>query len=132
MGMLSSDVTAGTNGKAIEFNNLRTDVKRGTTDINTASDAATVTFNLDLGAIHQVTITANRILALSNGAVGQRFIIRIIQGGAGSFTVTWFNTIKWPHGVAPTLTTTAGKIDVFGFVCTSSGNYDGFVIGQNL
>ena len=78
-------------------------------------------------------MTDNRILALQNETVGQIFILRLIQDGTGSRTVTWFSTIKWADGGSePTLTTTGGKTDVFGFIVTSSGNYDGFVIGQNL
>lgn len=99
--------------------------------ITTDSDGATVTFDLST-SLHQVTLGGNRTLALSNESVGQTFVIRLIQDGTGSRTVTWFSTIKWAGGVTPTLTTTASKVDVFGFIVTSTGNYDGFVIGQNL
>lgn len=100
--------------------------------LNTESDGATVTFDLDKADTHTVTLGGNRILALSNADVGQRFVIRLVQDGTGTRTVTWFSTIKWPGGLVPTLTTTGGKTDVFGFICTSAGNYDGFVIGYNL
>lgn len=95
------------------------------------TDAATITFDLST-SLHTVTLGNNRKLALSNETVGQTFVIRLVQDGTGSRTVTWFTTIKWAGGSAPTLTTTASKTDVFGFICTSAGNYDGFVIGQNL
>lgn len=95
------------------------------------TDAATITFDLST-SLHTVTLGGNRILALSNETVGQTFVIRLVQDGTGSRTVTWFSTIKWAGDSAPTLTTTASKTDVFGFICTSAGNYDGFVIGQNL
>lgn len=98
----------------------------------TASDGSTVTFDLAASNIHSVTLAGNRTLALSNGSTGQCFVLRLIQDGTGSRTVTWFSTIKWAGGSAPTLTTTAAKIDVFGFITTSSGNYDAFIIGQNL
>jgi hypothetical protein len=96
------------------------------------SDGATITFDMAASNIHTVTLGGNRILALSNVSVGQPFVIRLVQDDPGSRTVTWFSTIKWAGGSAPTLTTTANKIDVFGFLCTSSGNYDGFIVGQNL
>lgn len=95
------------------------------------TDAATITFDLST-SLHTVTLGNNRTLALSNETVGQTFVIRLVQDGTGSRTVTWFTTIKWAGGSAPTLTTTADKTDVFGFICTSAGNYDGFVIGKNL
>jgi hypothetical protein len=98
----------------------------------TSSDGATVTFDLDTSNSFTVTLGGNRTLALSNGDNGQCFVIRLVQDGTGSRTVTWFSTIKWADGVTPTLTTTGGKADVFGFIQTSSGAYDGFIIGQNL
>lgn len=100
--------------------------------VTVATDGATVTFDLSLGNIHTVTLGGNRTLALSNGSTGQVFIIRLVQDGTGSRTVTWFSTIKWPGAVTPTLTTTASKTDVFGFVTTGSGTYDGFILGSNL
>lgn len=101
-------------------------------NIVTATDGATVTFDLNTSNIFSVTLGASRILALSNATVGQCFIIRLIQGGSGSNTVTFFTTIKFANGVTPVLTTTLGKTDVFGFICTSAGNFDGFIVGQNL
>lgn len=100
----------------------------------TATDGATVTFDLGNGGYrkHKVTLGGARTLAISNGIVGQVFIIDLIQDGTGSRTVTWFSTIKWAGGTLPTLTTTANKIDSFGFIVTSAGNYQGYVIGQNL
>jgi len=95
------------------------------------SDAATITFDLST-SLHTVTLGGNRTLALSNETVGQTFVIRLVQDATGSRIPVFFTTIKWAGGSAPTLTTTAGKTDVLGFICTSAGNYDGFVIGMNL
>lgn len=100
--------------------------------LQSTGDGATVTFDMAASNINSVTLGGNRTLALSNVSVGQCFMLRLSQDGTGSRTVTWFTTIKWAGGAAPTLTTTAAKADLFGFLCTSSGNYDGFVIGQNL
>lgn len=100
--------------------------------ITTASDGATVTFNLASGNIHQVTLGGNRTLALSNATVGQVFIVRLIQDGTGSRTVTWFSTINWDNSTEPTLTTTGGKIDVFAFICTATDTYDGYIVSQNV
>ena len=101
-------------------------------DLTADTDGATITFNLATSNIHTVTLGGNRTLALSNEHVGQCFMLRLKQDGTGTRTVTWFSTILWPAGTVPTLTTTINKADVFGFVVTSAGNYDGFIIGQNL
>lgn len=109
---------------------VKIDSKYG--DITSNTDGATITFDLATSNLHTVTLGDNRTLALSNVSVGQCFIIRLVQDGTGSRTVTWFSTIKWAGGSAPTLTTTLNKTDVFGFLCTGSGTYDGFIVGQNL
>lgn len=109
---------------------VRADSHYGT--ITSDADGATITFNMATSNLHAVTLGGNRTLAVSNVAVGQSFILRLIQDGSGSKTVTWFTTIKWAGGSAPTLTTTADKTDVIGFLCTGANTYDGFVIGQNL
>lgn len=100
--------------------------------INVATDEATVTFDISKGNTQVVTITDNRTLAVSNAVIGQYFAVEIIQGGAGSKTVTWFSTIKWVGNTAPTLTTTAGKKDTFMFRVTDSGTYDGYIVGMNI
>lgn len=99
--------------------------------ITNATDGATVTFDLSLGNIHTVTLGGNRTLAISNETAGQCFIVELIQDGTGSRTVTWFSTVKWAGGVAPTLSTGANDIDVFGFICTAADTYLGFVVGQD-
>jgi hypothetical protein len=93
----------------------------------------TATLDLSLGNDHRITMPAGNItIALSNEQVGQKFLISITQDSVGSRTVTWFTTIKWAGGAAPTLTTTANKRDTFGFVVTGSGTYDAFVLGQSV
>lgn len=101
-------------------------------DITADTDGATVTFNLATSNVHGVTLGGNRTLAISNAHVGQIFTIRLAQDGTGSRTVTWFTTIKWAGGAAPTLTTTASKADTFVFLVTSAGNYDGYIVGANV
>lgn len=96
------------------------------------TDGATITFDLDTSNSFTVTLGGNRTLALSNADTGQFFVIDLVQDGTGSRTVTWFGTIKWAGGSAPTLTTTLNKTDSFGFKCTGAGTYNGYIIGQNL
>ena len=107
------------------YTGLKTPLERNT-------DGSTVTFDLDSSSTHTVTLGGNRTLAISNEDAGQKFIINLVQDGTGSRTVTWFSTIKWAGGSAPTLTTTADKADSFGFLCTGTDAYYGFVIGQNI
>ena len=98
----------------------------------TATDGATVTFDLDTSNVFSVTLGGNRTLAVSNADTGQCFVLRLVQDGTGSRTVTWFNTIKWTDGTEPSLSTDANAVDLFGFICTGSNQYDGVVVSQNL
>jgi len=103
--------------------------------LNTGTDGLTVTFNIANGTdnLHTVILGGNRTLAVSNVDVGNRFIIRITQDGTGTRIPSWWSTINWANGgTAPTLTTTANKTDVFGFICTAANTYDGFILGQNV
>jgi len=125
----SPTITGTVGGSAIYTKpTLNASVQALTTD----TDGTTVTFDLSASNVHSVTLAGNRTLAVSNGSVGQCFIIRLIQDATGTRTVTWFTTIKWVGGSAPTLTTTINKTDTLGFIITSAANYDGYLVGQNL
>ena len=89
-------------------------------------------FDIASSTAHNVVLGGNRTLAVKNTRAGDRFILRLTQDGGGNRTVTWFSTIKWAGGSAPTLTTTGSKADVVGFLCTGTNAFDGFVIGQNI
>jgi len=99
----------------------------------TPSAAGTSTLDVSAASIHKITMPAGNItIAVVNETAGQCFMVEITQDGTGSRTVTWFTTIKWAGGSAPTLTTTASKRDVFGFRVTGADTYDGFIVGQNI
>lgn len=97
----------------------------------TNTDGTTVTFDLDKSNSHIVTLGGNRTLAISNPKVNSYFVVHLKQDGTGSRTVTWWSNIDWAGGAAPQLTTTASKMDSFGFFYDGS-RYKGYVIGQNI
>lgn len=131
-------LAVGGDGKVLMADSTQTDGLKYSVlmnNIQTYAPAAAGTATLDLskGNIHHITMPAGNItIAISNGTAGQCFIIRILQDATGSRTVTWFITIKWAGGSAPTLTTTASKADTLGFEITGANTYDGFVVGQNI
>ena len=105
------------------------------TGITTATDGATVTFDLRVSPRQKVTLAGNRTLALTSGSyyVGQTFDIKLTQDATGSRTVTWWSAIKWTGGTIPTLTTTAGKSDWFRFVCTDASGSPTFdILGTSM
>jgi len=96
------------------------------------TDGATVTFDLDESKIQTVVLGGNRTLVVSNAAIGEVFVIRLKQGAGGSKAVTWWDTIAWPGGSAPSLSTAEDAVDTFGFICTAENMYDGYFIGFAL
>lgn len=91
----------------------------------TPSSGGTVAIDLSVGNVHHITMPAGNItITVSNGSVGQFFLIRVLQDSVGSRTISWFSTIKWSGGSAPT-SSGANKVDTMVFEVVSSGNYDG-------
>jgi hypothetical protein len=132
-GLPSLEVDASGDVKLAEYGNSVIVYRGLKTPLNTEATAGgTITFDMDASNLHELTVSNGNTLAVTNVDEGQRFILRLVQPAGGGASVSWFSTIKWPGGLVPSLTATAAKADVFGFICTSAGNYDGFVIGYNL
>jgi len=70
--------------------------------------------SLDVAATtgYIMTLIGNVTVVFSNAQAGQEITIKVTQGGAGSFTITWPATMDFPNKTAPTLSTTAGDYDV--------------------
>ena len=81
------------------------------------TDASTIAVNAALGNDFRVTITANRTMGSpSNPVDGQRIDFQVTQDGTGSRTITWNSVYDFGTDGAPTLTTTASKTDLIGFI----------------
>jgi hypothetical protein len=92
-------------------------------------DAGTINLDLSSGNQFSGPIAGNRTFTVSNYQEGQAFIVRVFSSG-GPYTPSWFSTIAWSGGVAPTLT--ANKTTVVGFLCTGSNTFDGYLVGTGL
>jgi hypothetical protein len=84
-----------------------------TVDDGNSSTADTIDFSA--GNVHKSTLTGNCTYTFTAPPTGSVVILRVVQDGTGSRTVTWPAAVHWPGGTAPTLTTTASKVDVFTF-----------------
>jgi hypothetical protein len=76
-----------------------------------AGSGGTVNIPFASGNIVDLTLTASTTLTLSGHVVGV-YILKVIQGGTGSYTLTYPASVKWSGGTPPTLTTTVGKTDI--------------------
>jgi len=82
----------------------------------TLTDAATITPDFATSNNFTVTIGGARTLANpDNPAAGQAGQIVIIQDGTGSRTLSYGSAWKFPGGVAPTLSTAAGAVDILSY-----------------
>lgn len=134
MATSSSDVVAGTNGTAVQYNNLRADVVLGKGIVGTETDGATVTIDwtdTTKGKIRTITMAGSRTFVFSGAAVGQVLGVRFVQDATGNRVPTLPANTTLPSGatVVP-WSTAANKIDFIIFVCTSATpTYDALYAG---
>lgn len=92
------------NGATDEFN-LRDNSIGGT--VQTATGDGTTTIDWKRGNMFDFQFGAfNEVFTFTPPTNPGTFILKLVQDSGGSRTVTWPGTVKWPGGVAPTLTTT--------------------------
>jgi len=92
-------------------------------NVRTLTDQATITPDFSLGNNYVLTLGGNRTLANpTNLIAGQSGTIVITQDGTGSRTLAYGGFWKYPGGSGnvPSLTTTAGAVDVLGYYVEST------------
>jgi hypothetical protein len=110
-----------------------------------------IALDLSLGNYHNFAIGTVPVSGISfnNAKRGQKFVLRLTQHDTTAQTVTaWNNTgtdyvyytgttkaeLRWAGNITPTMCTSTGHTDVFGFLCTDSlgSKFDAFIVGQDL
>lgn len=101
-----------------------------------ASSTATTEIDISLGNVVDMTLDNNPTLTFANPAptgTGGSFTLMLRQDASGSRTVTWPGTVRWAAATAPTLTTTANRVDILTFVTMDEGTkYYGLVAAQDF
>ena len=99
--------------------------------LNTLTDAASISWNLDDGQVSEVTLTANRALANpTNKQAGGTYILLVKQDATGSRTLSFGSEYKFSGGVTPSLTASANAVDIFTFI--SDGTYMYGVVARDF
>ena len=99
----------------------------GQAKVQTLTDGATISWNVDNGYTATVTLGGNRTLAaITNLEDGDTAILRVVQDATGTRTLTYAGggNFRWPGGTAPVLSTAANAVDLISFV-----RIGGFVYG---
>lgn len=101
-----------------------------------AASGASTDLDVNDGNVFEVTLGADTEITVSNPhPAGQSTLIAIYltQDGTGNRLVTWPAAFKWPSGVAPTLSTGAGKRDLVVAESTNGGStYSAMMTGQDI
>lgn len=80
--------------------------------VDNGNSSTADTIDLSAGNVQKSTLTDNVTYTFTNPTTGTQYELWLIQDGSGSRTATWPAAVKWAGGAAPTLTTTAAKIDI--------------------
>jgi len=94
-----------------------------------ANSGAAITLALTNGTVQIITLTSNTTITMPTATSGKSFIIFLKQDATGGRTVTW-STVKYPNGVAPTITSTASRQDIYSFFADGT-NWYGVTVSQN-
>lgn len=128
----ASDIRAGTADKVVTADGIES-----AAEFVTLSDGATISFDWSTGINFDVTLGGNRVIdEPTNPEPGTMRLIRVIQDGTGSRTLTWGNNspaeYQFAGGAQPTLTTTPGAVDVFSVLCVTTSLFYVFTVGQDM
>jgi hypothetical protein len=92
-----------------------------TTGVPVLTYASVISLDASTGGHFRVTLTGNAEMGTpANPADGQKITFEVVQDSAGHRTLTWSSAYNFGQAGQPTLTTTAGKRDLIGFVYSAS------------
>ena len=94
-----------------------------------ANSSTAITLDLTNGTVQIITLTGTATITMPTATSGKSFIMFLKQDATGSRTVTW-STVKWAGGTAPTITSTASRLDILSFFADGT-NWYGVVVAQN-
>jgi hypothetical protein len=88
---------------------------------NGNSGTGTVTLSYENGGVQVLTLTGDCTVALSAPATAARMQVKFVQGGSGSYTITWptqgtsSGDLAWANKTQITLSTAVGAVDYINF-----------------
>lgn len=92
--------------------------------LTTLTDAATISWDVSINQVAQVTLGGNRTLANpTNLVAGGTYILIVTQDATGTRTLAYGANYKWPGGTVPVLSAGAGAVDILTFISNGTNLY---------
>ena len=97
--------------------------------IGTVTTASTI--SLTNGTVQTATLTASVgcTFTMPTATAGKSFVLLLKQAASVGLGTATFTSVKWPTAGAPTITATAGKMDILTFVADGTNWYGSYVQG---
>jgi len=91
----------------------------------------TNTLSLTNGTVQTATLTASTActFTMPTATAGKSFVLLLKQAAATGNGTATFTSVKWSSGGAPTITATAGKMDILTFVADGTNWYGSYAQG---
>jgi hypothetical protein len=133
---LASAVTDETGSGALVFgtsptvnNPTVTNYVESVVSIGTVTTSNTI--SLTNGTVQTATLTASTActFTMPTATAGKSFILLLKQAAATGNGTATFTSVKWNTGGAPTITATAGKMDILSFVADGTNWYGSYTQG---
>jgi hypothetical protein len=116
---------------SITINNisLSGNINPGTVSVvsQTLTDSANISWNMATAAVASVTLGGNRYMDTPTNLKVGTLVLHVNQDSTGGRTLTWSPVFKWPAGVAPVLTSTGSRKDIFSFICDGTNLYGSYL-----
>jgi hypothetical protein len=101
--------------------------------INVVAAGATAVIDCSLGNYFTRTISTTTTWSFSNIPTSSYVYVAILElTNGGAFAQSWPASVRWPIGIAPTLSSTANGVDVISFITDDGGTtWRGSVVIQD-
>ena len=84
-------------------------------EVDDGDSGATDTIDWTKGPKHLSTLTSNVTFTFIAPLDTANLVLKLVQDAGGTNLVTWPSTVKWPGGVAPTLSSGGTDVDIISF-----------------
>jgi len=120
-----------TGAQALGNNNLLS-IKQATynSEIDDGNSSTADTIDWSAGHRHKSTLTGNCTYTFIAPSGVCSLVLKVVQDGTGSRTVSWPASVKWGSGTPPTLTTTAGATDIVGLYYDGTNYYGAVMVAD--